>query len=146
MQSTVEQLEGNKVKVEVTIDATSFEQDIDVAYRKLARQVRIPGLHKRSKTPYRSTSLKPSSSMTSTSSQPPRSTTCTAPKTTMARSRFTARWKYVRSSPSPATQVYELSFHQFRPASLKSTRSSTVNASAMAPSSTQRAPSQLVIK
>ena len=43
MQSTVEQLEGNKVKVEVTIDATSFEQDIDVAYRKLARQVRIPG-------------------------------------------------------------------------------------------------------
>ncbi|MGA1420165.1 MAG: trigger factor [Ilumatobacteraceae bacterium] len=43
MQSTVEQLEGNKVKVEVTIDAASFEQDIDVAYRKLARQVRIPG-------------------------------------------------------------------------------------------------------
>jgi trigger factor len=43
MQCTVEQLEGNKVKVEVTIDAASFEQDIDVAYRKLARQVRIPG-------------------------------------------------------------------------------------------------------
>jgi len=43
MQCTIEQLEGNKVKVEVTIDAASFEQDIDVAYRKLARQVRIPG-------------------------------------------------------------------------------------------------------
>lgn len=43
MQCTVEQLEGNKVKLDVTIDASSFEQDIEVAYRKLARQVRIPG-------------------------------------------------------------------------------------------------------
>jgi len=43
MQSTVEQLEGNKVKVDVSVDEASFEQDIEVAYRKLARQVRIPG-------------------------------------------------------------------------------------------------------
>lgn len=43
MQSTVEQLEGNKVKIDVSIDEATFEQDIDLAYRKLARQVRIPG-------------------------------------------------------------------------------------------------------
>ncbi len=43
MQSTVEQLEGNKVKVNVSVDEAAFDQDIEVAYRKLARQVRIPG-------------------------------------------------------------------------------------------------------
>lgn len=43
MQSTVEQLEGNKVKIDVSIDEASFEQDIELAFRKLARQVRIPG-------------------------------------------------------------------------------------------------------
>lgn len=43
MQSTVEQLEGNKVKVSVSVDEVAFDQDIEVAYRKLARQVRIPG-------------------------------------------------------------------------------------------------------
>ena len=43
MQSTVEQLEGNKVKVDVSVDEAAFEQDIEIAYRKLARQVRIPG-------------------------------------------------------------------------------------------------------
>jgi len=43
MQCTVEQLEGNKVKVEVSVDEAAFEHDIDIAYRKLARQVRIPG-------------------------------------------------------------------------------------------------------
>ena len=43
MQSTVEQLEGNKVKVDVSVAEASFEQDIEVAYLKLARQVRIPG-------------------------------------------------------------------------------------------------------
>ncbi|MGA0794384.1 MAG: trigger factor family protein, partial [Ilumatobacteraceae bacterium] len=43
MQSTVEQLEGNKVKVNVSVDEVAFDQDIEVAYRKLARQVRIPG-------------------------------------------------------------------------------------------------------
>jgi len=43
MQCTVEQLEGNKVKVEVSVDEAAFEHDIEIAYRKLARQVRIPG-------------------------------------------------------------------------------------------------------
>ena len=43
MQCTVEQLEGNKVKVDVSVDEATFEQDIEFAYRKLARQVRIPG-------------------------------------------------------------------------------------------------------
>lgn len=43
MQCTVEPLEGNKVKVEISVDETSLDQDIEVAYRKLARQVRIPG-------------------------------------------------------------------------------------------------------
>jgi trigger factor len=43
MQSTVEQLEGNKVKVNVSVDEAAFDQDIEVAFRKLARQVRIPG-------------------------------------------------------------------------------------------------------
>ncbi len=43
MQCTVEQLENNKVKVDISVDAASFDQDIEIAYRKLARQVRIPG-------------------------------------------------------------------------------------------------------
>ena len=43
MQCTIEPLEGNKVKLDVSVDETSFDQDIEVAYRKLARQVRIPG-------------------------------------------------------------------------------------------------------
>jgi trigger factor len=43
MQSTVAQLEGNRVKVEIEVDAASFEADIELAFRKLARQVRIPG-------------------------------------------------------------------------------------------------------
>ncbi len=43
MQCTVEPLEGNKVKVEISVDEVAFEQDIEAAFRKLARQVRIPG-------------------------------------------------------------------------------------------------------
>lgn len=43
MQCTIEPLEGNKVKLDVSVDETSFDQDIEIAYRKLARQVRIPG-------------------------------------------------------------------------------------------------------
>lgn len=43
MQSTVESLEGNKVKLHVTVPADEFEQAIDSAFRKLAREVRIPG-------------------------------------------------------------------------------------------------------
>ena len=44
MQSTVESVEGNKVKLHVTVPADEFERAIDAAFRKLAREVRIPGL------------------------------------------------------------------------------------------------------
>lgn len=43
MQSTVEPLEGNKVKLHITVPADEFERAIDGAFRKLAREVRIPG-------------------------------------------------------------------------------------------------------
>lgn len=43
MQSSVEALEGNKVKVSVEIDETEFEKDINAAFRKLAKEVRLPG-------------------------------------------------------------------------------------------------------
>ena len=43
MKSTVEPLEGNKVKVSVEVDEAEFEKDIDAAFRKLAREARIPG-------------------------------------------------------------------------------------------------------
>ena len=43
MQSTVESVEGNKVKLHVTVPADEFERAIDAAFRKLAREVRIPG-------------------------------------------------------------------------------------------------------
>jgi trigger factor len=43
MQSTVESIEGNKVKLHVTVPAAEFERAIDAAFRKLARDVRIPG-------------------------------------------------------------------------------------------------------
>ena len=43
MQSTVESVEGNKVKLHITVPADEFEQAIDAAFRKLAREVRVPG-------------------------------------------------------------------------------------------------------
>jgi len=43
MQSTVEPVEGNKVKLHVTVPADEFEHAIDAAFRKLAREVRVPG-------------------------------------------------------------------------------------------------------
>ena len=43
MKSTVEALENNRVKVSVDIDAEEFEEKLDEAFRKLARQVRLPG-------------------------------------------------------------------------------------------------------
>ena len=43
MQSTVESVEGNKVKLRVTVPAGEFERAIDAAFRKLAREVRVPG-------------------------------------------------------------------------------------------------------
>jgi trigger factor len=43
MQSTVEELDGNKVKLHVTVPADEFERAIDGAFKKLAREVRVPG-------------------------------------------------------------------------------------------------------
>ena len=43
MQSTVEALDGNKVKLHVTVPADEFERAIDGAFKKLAREVRVPG-------------------------------------------------------------------------------------------------------
>ncbi len=43
MKTTVEPLEGNKVKVSVELDESEFDTAIDAAFRKIAREVRIPG-------------------------------------------------------------------------------------------------------
>lgn len=43
MKATVEPLEGNKVKVSVEVDEQEFEQAVDAAFKKIAREVRIPG-------------------------------------------------------------------------------------------------------
>jgi trigger factor len=43
METTVEALEENKVRLRVTVPASEFETAIDAAFRKLARDVRIPG-------------------------------------------------------------------------------------------------------
>ena len=43
MKSSVETLEGNKVKVYVEIDETEFETDIESAFRTIAREVKLPG-------------------------------------------------------------------------------------------------------
>lgn len=41
--TSVEPLEGNKVRLHVAIPAADFERAIDAAFRKLAREVKIPG-------------------------------------------------------------------------------------------------------
>lgn len=43
MKATVEPLEGNKVKVSVEVDEDEFETAVDAAFKKIAREVRIPG-------------------------------------------------------------------------------------------------------
>lgn len=43
VKSTIENLEGNKVKLVVEIDEAEFDRNIDEAFRKIAKQVRIPG-------------------------------------------------------------------------------------------------------
>ncbi|HET6966334.1 MAG TPA: trigger factor [Acidimicrobiales bacterium] len=43
MKSVLEALEGNKVKLSIEVDEQEFEKDIDAAFRKIAREVRIPG-------------------------------------------------------------------------------------------------------
>jgi trigger factor len=43
MQTTVEALAENKVKLHVAVPADEFERALDAAFRKLAREVRVPG-------------------------------------------------------------------------------------------------------
>lgn len=43
MKTSVEPLEGNRVKLHVAVPAEEFEKAIDAAFRKLAREVRVPG-------------------------------------------------------------------------------------------------------
>ncbi|MFN2607677.1 MAG: trigger factor [Acidimicrobiales bacterium] len=43
MRSSFEVLEGNKVKLSVEVDEGEFDKAVDAAFRKLARDVRVPG-------------------------------------------------------------------------------------------------------
>ncbi|MCU1354117.1 MAG: trigger factor [Acidimicrobiales bacterium] len=43
MKSTLEPLEGNKVKLSVEVPDDEFEGEIDAAFKRIAREVRIPG-------------------------------------------------------------------------------------------------------
>lgn len=43
MNSTVESLEDNKVKLSVEVDADEFEVEVEKAFKKVARDVRLPG-------------------------------------------------------------------------------------------------------
>ena len=43
VKSTVETLEGNKVKVVVELEEAEFEKDLDAAFTRLAQEVRLPG-------------------------------------------------------------------------------------------------------
>ena len=43
MKSTVEALEGNKVKLSIAVEEAEFEKDIDAAFRRIAKEVRLPG-------------------------------------------------------------------------------------------------------
>ena len=43
MKSTLEALEGNKVKLSIEVDESEFDRNMDAAFRKIAREVRLPG-------------------------------------------------------------------------------------------------------
>jgi trigger factor len=43
VKSAVEPLEGNRVKVSVEVDEAEFERDLDAAFRRISREVRLPG-------------------------------------------------------------------------------------------------------
>ncbi len=43
MRTTVEPLEGNRVKLVVEVDEAEFEKAVDAAFRRIAREARIPG-------------------------------------------------------------------------------------------------------
>jgi trigger factor len=46
VKSTVEPLEGNKVKLVVELDEAEFEKDLDAAFSRLAKEVNLPGFRK----------------------------------------------------------------------------------------------------
>ena len=43
MKSSFEPEEGNKVKLSVTVDSEEFEHEVEAAFKRIAREVRIPG-------------------------------------------------------------------------------------------------------
>jgi trigger factor len=43
VKATIEPLEGNRVKVSVEVDEAEFDKAVDAAFRKISREVRIPG-------------------------------------------------------------------------------------------------------
>ena len=43
VNATVEPLEGNKVKLSIEVDEAEFETAVDAAFKKIAREVRVPG-------------------------------------------------------------------------------------------------------
>jgi trigger factor len=43
VKSTVEELEGNKVKLTIEVDEGEFDKAVDAAFRKLGREVKVPG-------------------------------------------------------------------------------------------------------
>jgi len=43
VKSSIEPLEGNKVKVYVEVDEAEFDRDIDRAFRAIAREIKMPG-------------------------------------------------------------------------------------------------------
>ena len=43
MNSSLQEVDGNKVKLSITIDESEFDRDIDRAFRKIAKEVRLPG-------------------------------------------------------------------------------------------------------
>ncbi|MBC8195531.1 MAG: trigger factor [Acidimicrobiia bacterium] len=43
METTIETLDGDRVKLTVAVDAAEFDTAVDAAYKRLAREVRLPG-------------------------------------------------------------------------------------------------------
>lgn len=50
MKATVEPQEGNKVKLSITVDSAEFEKQVDAAFKRIAREVNVPGF-RRGKAP-----------------------------------------------------------------------------------------------
>jgi len=43
VKSTIETLEGNKVKLSIELEEAEFDREIDAAFRKIAKEIRLPG-------------------------------------------------------------------------------------------------------